>query len=84
MHSYVTQELPSLINSNFPVLPDSIGITGHSMGGHGALILALRNPGMYKSVSAFAPICNPMECPWGKKAFTGEKMRCIDWLFVVL
>ena len=72
MHIYVTQELPALINSNFPVIPDRVGISGHSMGGHGALMLALRNPGMYKSVSAFAPICNPMECPWGMKAFSGD------------
>ena len=72
MHSYVTQELPSLINSSFPVLEDRVGITGHSMGGHGALILAMKNPGLYHSVSAFAPICNPIECPWGKKAFSGD------------
>lgn len=71
MYSYVTKELPSIIASNFPVLSDRAGITGHSMGGHGALICALKNPGQYKSVSAFAPICNPINCPWGQKAFTG-------------
>ena len=71
MYSYITEELPSLINSNFPVLSDRQSISGHSMGGHGALICALKNPGMYKSVSAFAPICNPINCPWGKKAFSG-------------
>lgn len=72
MHSYVTQELPSYVNEKFPVLSERVGITGHSMGGHGALILALRNPGMFQSVSAFAPICNPINCPWGEKAFSGE------------
>lgn len=71
MYSYVTQELVDLINSNLPVMPNKKGIFGHSMGGHGALICALKNPGMYQSVSAFAPISNPMECPWGKKAFQG-------------
>lgn len=71
MYSYVTRELPSVINSNFPVLMDKVGISGHSMGGHGALICALKNPGKYKSVSAFAPICNPINCPWGQKAFSG-------------
>ncbi|XP_061647578.1 S-formylglutathione hydrolase isoform X3 [Phyllopteryx taeniolatus] len=69
MYSYVTQELPKLINSNFPADPDRMSISGHSMGGHGALICALKNPGKYKAVSAFAPICNPMQCPWGQKAF---------------
>ena len=72
MHTYVTQELPGYVNGKFPVIPDKVGITGHSMGGHGALILALRNPGMFQSVSAFAPICNPVNCPWGDKAFSGE------------
>ncbi|KAI6648881.1 S-formylglutathione hydrolase [Oopsacas minuta] len=71
MHTYVTQELPCFVNANFPAIPDRVAISGYSMGGHGALMLALRNPGMYRSVSAFAPICNPMNCPWGKKAFSG-------------
>ena len=71
MYSYVTKELPTLIQQNFSILPDKQSIFGHSMGGHGALICALKNPGMYKSVSAFAPICNPVNCPWGAKAFTG-------------
>lgn len=71
MYSYVTKELPNLVNANFPTLPDNVGIFGHSMGGHGALISALKNPGMYRSVSAFAPICNPVNCPWGDKAFSG-------------
>ncbi|XP_004537288.1 S-formylglutathione hydrolase [Ceratitis capitata] len=71
MYSYVTQELPKLVNANLPVLPNKRGIFGHSMGGHGALICALKNPGVYQSVSAFAPISNPINCPWGKKAFNG-------------
>jgi len=70
MYTYVTEELPALIEANFPV-SGAKSITGHSMGGHGALICALKNPGLYKSVSAFSPICHPSECPWGVKAFTG-------------
>ncbi|XP_072440683.1 S-formylglutathione hydrolase isoform X3 [Chiloscyllium punctatum] len=71
MYSYITEELPHLINTNFLVDSEKMSIFGHSMGGHGALICALKNPGKYKSVSALAPICNPMQCPWGEKAFTG-------------
>ncbi|KAJ3053204.1 hypothetical protein HK097_004800 [Rhizophlyctis rosea] len=71
MYSYVTQELPKLVNENLPIDPSRISISGHSMGGHGALICALKNPTLYKSVSAFAPISNPTDCPWGIKAFTG-------------
>eukprot|EP00106_Octopus_bimaculoides_P012463 XP_014779905.1 PREDICTED: S-formylglutathione hydrolase-like [Octopus bimaculoides] len=71
MYSYIVKELPKLIESNFPVLPEKKSIFGHSMGGHGALTIALKNPTEYKSVSAFAPICNPVNCNWGKKAFTG-------------
>lgn len=71
MYSYITSELPTYISSHFPVLITKQAICGHSMGGHGALICALKNPGMYKSVSAFAPICNPVNCPWGQKAFSG-------------
>lgn len=71
MYSYITQELPWLIAANFPVDPARAGIFGHSMGGHGALVLALRNPKSYKSVSAFAPIASPMRCPWGEKALSG-------------
>ncbi|KAG1959818.1 S-formylglutathione hydrolase [Pimephales promelas] len=71
MYSYVTEELPRLINSNFPADPEKMSISGHSMGGHGALVCALKNPGKYKSVSAFAPICNPIQCAWGQKAFSG-------------
>jgi len=69
MHDYVVHELPALIEASFPV-SDQRGISGHSMGGHGALVCALRNPGRYQSVSAFAPICNPMNAPWGEKAFS--------------
>lgn len=71
MYSYVTQELPSLIAANYPADTQRQGIFGHSMGGHGALVCGLKNPGLYRSVSAFAPIANPMNCPWGEKAFTG-------------
>jgi S-formylglutathione hydrolase len=69
MYDYVLNELPNLIESVFPV-SDKRSIFGHSMGGHGALVLALRNPERYQSVSAFSPISNPVDCPWGKKAFT--------------
>ena len=71
MYSYITVELPALIAGKFPADADRQGIFGHSMGGHGALVCALRNPGQYKSLSAFAPIAAPMRCPWGKKAFKG-------------
>ena len=71
MYDYIVTELPSLINSNFPVDSKKQSISGHSMGGHGALTIALRNPGSYQSVSAFAPICAPNQCPWGQKAFSG-------------
>lgn len=70
MYRYVTQELPALIAAQFPIRPDRQGIFGHSMGGHGALICALKNPDRYRSVSAFAPIAAPMRCPWGQKAFS--------------
>jgi S-formylglutathione hydrolase len=69
MYDYVTVELPQLAESALP-LNDRRSISGHSMGGHGALVCALRNPGMYASVSAFAPICHPSECGWGIKALT--------------
>jgi S-formylglutathione hydrolase len=70
MYSYVVHELPGLIAQHFPVEPKKQGIFGHSMGGHGALVCAMRNPQQYKSVSAFAPIAAPMRCPWGQKAFS--------------
>jgi len=69
MYDYVVHELPTLIEANFPA-SDKRGISGHSMGGHGALVCALKNPGRYQSVSAFAPIGNPSSCPWGEKAFS--------------
>lgn len=68
MYDYVLEELPKLVESLFPV-SEARAISGHSMGGHGALVLALRNPGCFRSVSAFSPISNPVSCPWGKKAF---------------
>ncbi|TPX57966.1 S-formylglutathione hydrolase [Powellomyces hirtus] len=68
MYSYITQELWEVVNSNFNVDPSRAGIFGHSMGGHGAIVSGLRNPDKYKSVSAFAPIANPIDCPWGKKS----------------
>ena len=69
MYSYVVEELPKLIAENFPVISEKQGIFGHSMGGHGALICAFKNCDCYLSVSAFAPICAPMRCPWGQKIF---------------
>jgi S-formylglutathione hydrolase len=69
MYSYVVRELPAVIAEHFPANPERQGIFGHSMGGHGALVCALRNPEQYQSVSAFAPIAAPMRCPWGQKAF---------------
>ena len=71
MESWVTQELRALVLAQFPARADRVGLFGHSMGGHGALTLALRHPGLYQSVSAFAPIAAPTQCPWGEKAFTG-------------
>jgi S-formylglutathione hydrolase len=71
MYSYVTAELPDLISAHFPADSHRQSIMGHSMGGHGALVCALRNPGRYRSVSAFAPICAPSQVPWGEKAFSG-------------
>ena len=71
MESYITQELLPLITTALPIDPARVGISGHSMGGHGALTLALKHPALFKSVSALAPICAPTRCPWGRKAFTG-------------
>jgi S-formylglutathione hydrolase len=70
MESYITRELPAAVAANFPVDMARQGITGHSMGGHGALTLHLKDPETYRSASAFSPICAPMRCPWGEKAFT--------------
>jgi S-formylglutathione hydrolase len=71
MYSYVTRELNALVAEHFPVDMARHGIFGHSMGGHGALTLALREPELYRSVSAFSPIVNPTQVPWGRKAFEG-------------
>lgn len=68
MYDYITKELPNIISSNFDADLSRHGIFGHSMGGHGALTIGLKNPDLYRSISAFAPICNPINCPWGKKA----------------
>ena len=71
MESYLVQELLPTITLHLPIDGSRLGITGHSMGGHGALTLALKHPNLFRSVSAFAPICAPTQCPWGQKAFTG-------------
>lgn len=71
MESYLTRELLPLLGAHLPMDLERVGVFGHSMGGHGALTLALRHPGVFKSVSAFAPIAAPRQCPWGKKAFSG-------------
>ena len=90
MYSYVVQELPALIAEHLPGNPERQGIFGHSMGGHGALVCALRNPQQYKSVSALAPIAAPIRCPWGQKAFTNylgsdqESWRAYDASELVL
>ncbi len=81
MEDYIIHELPKVIEEHFPANINTQGIFGHSMGGHGALTLALKYPNNFRSVSAFAPICAPSQCPWGKKAFTayfGENQD--DWL----
>ncbi len=70
MYDYVTHELPELLEANLPLIAGKKSISGHSMGGHGALICALKNPGAYQSVSAFSPICHPIECAWGQGCFT--------------
>ncbi|QPN31373.1 S-formylglutathione hydrolase [Diaphorobacter sp. JS3051] len=71
MESYLLEELLPLVTNALPIDGARLGLFGHSMGGHGALTLALRHPGRFKSLSAFAPICAPTRCPWGEKAFTG-------------
>ncbi|MGQ3017103.1 S-formylglutathione hydrolase [Phenylobacterium sp.] len=70
METYVTGELLETVVAEFPIARAQIGVSGHSMGGHGALTLALRHPDIFRSVSAFAPICSPTRCPWGEKAFS--------------
>ncbi len=69
MHDYIVDELPAVVEAQFPA-NDARAISGHSMGGHGALVIALKNPGRYRSVSAFSPIVAPMQVPWGEKAFS--------------
>jgi S-formylglutathione hydrolase len=71
MSTYICEELPRLLQQHFSLDEQACGIFGHSMGGHGALTLALKNPKLYRSVSAFSPICAPSQCPWGQKAFAG-------------
>lgn len=71
MYSYITRELPALVFNELDADAGRQGITGHSMGGHGALTIALKNPEVYQSVSAFSPICSPTQCPWGHKALGG-------------
>ena len=80
MESYLVRELLPLVSQHLPIDAKQLGIFGHSMGGHGALTLALRQPGLFKTVSAFAPICAPTQCPWGEKAFTGYLgADCTSW-----
>lgn len=69
MYDYVRDELTALLTEHFPARKDQFGLCGHSMGGHGALVIGLTNPRLFRSVSAFAPICSPTRCPWGLKAF---------------
>jgi S-formylglutathione hydrolase len=89
MYDYVTRELPAIIESEFPVIENRRSISGHSMGGHGALICALKNPGFYRSVSAFSPICNPTLSGWGKGCFSAylgddeESWREYDATFLI-
>jgi len=71
MYSYISKELPSLVEELFPVDPKRCGISGHSMGGHGALVIGLRNAARFRSVSAFSPIVSPLNCAWGQKAMRG-------------
>ena len=71
MRSYIETELPALVAANLPADMDRQSISGHSMGGHGAITIALRNPGRFRAVSAFAPIASPIDCPWGQKALSG-------------
>ncbi|MEO8506977.1 MAG: S-formylglutathione hydrolase [Betaproteobacteria bacterium] len=71
MYTYVSEELPALVAAQFPVDASRAGIFGHSMGGHGALVIGLRNPGRFRTISAFAPIASATNCPWGEKALSG-------------
>uniref|UniRef100_A0AC34FYT4 S-formylglutathione hydrolase n=1 Tax=Panagrolaimus sp. ES5 TaxID=591445 RepID=A0AC34FYT4_9BILA len=71
MYSYIVKELTGIVFDKLPVDQKRVGIFGHSMGGHGALSIGLKHPEIFCSISAFAPICNPINCQWGQKAFTG-------------
>jgi S-formylglutathione hydrolase len=83
MFGYVTEELPAVIAQRFPLAGDRSGVFGHSMGGHGALVCALKRPERFKTVSALAPICAPSQVPWGEKAFAGylgpDRAAWRDW-----
>ena len=79
MYTYITRELQQIIREEFPADTDRQGVFGHSMGGHGALTLALKNPEVYRSVSAFAPVCNPVNVPWGEKAFGNYLANESEW-----
>jgi S-formylglutathione hydrolase len=82
MYDYIVDELPALIEANFPVTA-ARALSGHSMGGHGALMIALKNPGKYRSISAFSPIVAPSQVPWGEKAFStylgDDRNRWLEW-----
>lgn len=80
MYTYISQELPAVIAKHFPIDTKRVGLFGHSMGGHGALSIALRNPSHYQSVSAFAPICSSIQSPWGQKALKGYLDNESTWL----
>jgi S-formylglutathione hydrolase len=83
----VTAELPTLVEAHFPLIAGCRSISGHSMGGHGALICALKNPAMYRSVSAFAPICHPIACEWGQgcfSAYLGNNQQGWDMIIVIM
>jgi len=83
MYDYLTTELPAILSASFPANMERQGITGHSMGGHGALTIGLKNPDVYQSISAFAPICSPVNCPWGRKALGnylgGDQSKWADY-----
>ena len=79
METYIMEELPRVLFANFPLEEERQAITGHSMGGHGALTLAMKHPGRFTSVSAFSPICNPSDSDWGRKQFTAYLGEDADW-----
>ncbi len=78
MYDYINTELPALLEKTLPLLPAVKSVSGHSMGGHGALICALKNPQSYRSVSAFSPICNPINCGWGRGCFSAYLGEYVD------